>query len=33
MLSDYKYAFDELSHVADNSFNKYAYNKIYISIY
>ena len=24
MLSDYKYAFDELSHVADNSFNKYA---------
>ena len=24
MLSDFKYAFDELSHVADNSFNKYA---------
>ena len=24
MLSDFKYAYDELSHVADNSFNKYA---------
>ena len=24
MISDFKYAFDELSHVSDNSFNKYA---------
>tara|TARA_S200000501_G_scaffold5913_1_gene5161 strand:- start:1621 stop:2424 length:804 start_codon:yes stop_codon:yes gene_type:complete len=24
MLSDFKYAYDELSHIADNSFNKYA---------